>query len=201
MDRPLRSFLDSLVVTSMPPGFDAGGFDCGEAIISEYLCDGTAEADMAASFSQTYLVHAGEELVAYFTVLADAIRLGTKERPDGIVYATAPAVKLGRVGVCKTHQGEGVGQWILQYVVGLARNISDQVGVRYVTLDALRRDWLLDWYGGFGFASNAAEPLLWRAWRMFNGRFRDGDEPDTISMRYDILLERELDLAQGEAAT
>ena len=70
--------------------------------------------------SGSYLVHGdGAELVGYFR------------------YPNAPALKLGRMGVELSHQGKGVGEWILDNVVGLAQLLSEKIGVRYVTLDAL----------------------------------------------------------------
>ena len=148
------SDLDSLDVTPIPPSFNAGGFDCGETDLTDYLCDGTAAEDEKSGFSRTYLVQSDNELVGYFTVLADSIRLKTKERPGGMQYSTAPAIKLGRMGVHKTFRGHKVGTWILDYVVGMARATSRKIGVRYITLDALPAEQLVAWYGYYGFVQN-----------------------------------------------
>ena len=105
----------------LPPAFDAGGFDCGEPELTEYLCDGTAATDEGTSVARTYLVLSEDQLVGYFTVLADAIRLATKERPKDVPYSSVPALKLGRMGVAVASKKQGIGTWILHYVVGMAR--------------------------------------------------------------------------------
>lgn len=128
----------------------------------------------------------GEDLIGYFAVLADSIRLQKKERPGGILYSTAPAIKLGRMGVDRPFRGRGVGVWILDFVVGLARELTARIGVRYVTLDALTRPGLVAWYEDYGFVRNMGEPERRRALAKHLG-FKP--RPDsTVSMRYDVLL-------------
>lgn len=181
------SFLDSLTVQPLPPGFKPGGFDCGEQELTDYLCDGTAQEDEKAGVARTYLVMSEGEFVAYFSVLADAIRLETKERPPGCRYSSAPALKLGRMGRKVEVKGSGIGPWILDYVVGMARDMSKTVGVRYVTLDALKRDRLVAMYEGYGFEKNKghAKGLA----KLLN---KNRDELEHVSMRFDILLQPEV---------
>ena len=172
----------------MPPAFTAGGFDCGEQELSDYLCDGTARRDQEAGMARTYLVRSSGELIGYFSVLADAIRLDTRERPEGCCYSSAPSLKLGRMGVSKDKQGSGVGFWILDYIVGMARAMSSQVGIRYVTLDALKKPTLVAWYKRYGFVENRGhEKGLARLLRL-----RSRDELSHVSMRFDVLLEEEI---------
>jgi predicted GNAT family N-acyltransferase len=184
-------FLASLSVTPLPEGFSADDFDCGEPDLTDYLCDGTAASDEAAGVSRTYLVWSRGKLVAYFAVLADSIRLRTKERPRGMRYPTAPAVKLGRMGVGNEYKGRDVGVWILDLVVGIARELANQVGVRYVTLDALQRPTLIDWYEEYGFVRNVGAADLSKLWLKSLGRFKEGDELQHVSMRFDIKLQEE----------
>ncbi|MFG0253042.1 MAG: GNAT family N-acetyltransferase [Phycisphaerales bacterium JB038] len=188
----MNDLISTISIEIMPPGFDPGGFDCEEPDITEYLCDGSAARDCDASYSQTYLLRRGEELVGYFSVLADSIRLQGGEKPDGVRYPTAPAVTLGRMGVDASFRGNGVGTFVLDYVVGMARALSDDIGVRYVTLDALKRDSLVAWYSNYGFVKNKAVKAEWTAVQKFAGRFKKGQEPPTVSMRYDVLLEEEV---------
>jgi len=114
--------------------------------------------------------------------LADSIRLQTKERPNGISYPSAPAIKLGRMGVQTAYRGRGVGPWIIDNVVGLALEIGSKVGVRYVTLDALQRPKLLAMYEGYGFLRNKAETKT----LMERFGLKSEKQLHMISMRYDI---------------
>lgn len=182
------SFLDTLEVEPLPPALEAGGFDCEEDELTAYLTDGTAARDQASSVARTYLVRSQGELVAYFNVLADAIRLETKEKPDGIVYSSVPALKLGRMGVERGFKKRGVGHWILDYVVGMARATSVSVGIRYVTLDALKKDRLVHWYSSYGFKENKGHAKLLAKILKLASK----DDLSHVSMRYDILLEREV---------
>ena len=186
------AFLDTLTVEPLPPAEKAGGFDCGEPELTDYLCDGTAQKDQLASMARTYIVRSDGALVGYFSVLADAIRLSTKERPHGRPYGSAPAVKLGRMGVAKEYRGCGVGEWILDFVVGMARSMSAGVGVRYVTLDALSRDKLVAWYGRYGFVRNEGHERGLKILREALARISAGKDLPQVSMRFDILLEREV---------
>jgi len=180
------SFLDTLAVEPLPPALNAGGFDCGELDLTDYLCDGSAENDQKASVSRTYLVRTqAGEIVGYFSVLADAIRLHTKERPDGCNYPSAPALKLGRMGRDVKYRGQDIGRWILDYVVGMARAASVRMGVRYVTLDALKRPKLIAWYKEYGFVENKAHGNFMARIRNLASR----DKLDHVSMRFDIVLQ------------
>ena len=181
----------------MPPGFaPPGGFDCDAKDLNDYLLDGSAKRDAGANFSQTYLIMHGTSLVGYFSVLTDAIRLKTKERPDGINYPTAPALKLGRLAVCNEHKRKGVATWALKYVVAMGRSISRGCGCRYITLDALQRADSLGLYEDFGFVRNEDEQWVRKIIRELKQRISQTEPLHNVSMRYDILLKAELPEAE-----
>jgi len=180
-----EAFLATLEIQPASDGFCASEFDCGEPELTGYICDGTSAADQAADVSRSYLVYDPRgDLVGYFSILADSIRLETKERPDGVRYPTAPAIKLGRMAVHEAYKRRGVGPWILDNVVGLALEVGGKVGVRYVTLDALQRPKLIAMYEGYGFVRNKAERRL-MAKVLGLASWRDLRQ---VSMRYDIRL-------------
>jgi GNAT superfamily N-acetyltransferase len=131
-------------------------------------------------------------LVGYFNILADSLTLATKEVPPDCPYTSAPALKLGRMGVDNAFRRQGVGPWILKAVVGIARGMAQVAGVRYVTLDALPRDTLVNWYARHGFVRNEGQERRQRALRL-HFRKTPIDEPlPTVSMRLDILSADEL---------
>ena len=81
--------------------------------------------------------------------------------------------------------------------MGLARSLSQEAGLRYVTLDALPRDGLVRWYEGYGFKKNLAEQhfrrIIKRSGReSLQRRKLEEIELPHISMRFDILLEGEV---------
>lgn len=176
----------------MPPDFDAGGFDCGEADLTDYLQDGTALSDLLHSYARTYVVSSGSEFVAYFTILADSIRLEISEKPEGIRYGSAPALKLGRMACDKSFRGRGIGKLMLAYVVGLARQMSGNMGLRYVTLDASNAN-LERYYESYGFVRNRAEvEEKNRRFNVIKKMLKKRGQPtprppEYISMRFDIM--------------
>lgn len=181
---PDPEFLATLRIEPAPDGYTCPDFDCGEEEISGYICDGTSANDQLAGVSRSYLVLQEEKLVGYFTLLADNIRLETKERPKEIVNPNAPALKLGRLGVDKRFRKRGAGDWILDNVVGLALDLSDSIGLRYVTVDALQRPSLIKWYTDYGFKRNKAMRKKWRVLL----KLADGEEAHFVSMRLDLRL-------------
>ena len=195
------ALLERLTILLMPPAFKAGGFDCGEPEVDEYICDGDAATDEAAAVTRTYLVvdgdrlvGSGDNLVGYVSVMCDAIRLTKEERPTP--YGGAPALKIGRMGVRKEYRGQQVGPWILDRIVGLARNLAKQAGLRYVTLDALPKATLVQWYGRNGFKKNLAEEHFRRVIKRSGSRQLkkkkvEEIELTNVSMRLDILLQQE----------
>ena len=135
----MTQLVDNLTIVPLPPDFQAGGFSCEQDDVDGYLAE-NALADELAGVTRTYLVKDGDEVVAYVSVLSDAIRLDREERPTD--HPGAPAIKIGLMGVRKDYkgrkyQGRTIGCWLIDWVVGLARTLAKQVGVRYVTLDSL----------------------------------------------------------------
>ena len=193
----MAQLVEHLTILPLPPGFQPGGFSCGQEDVDEYI-EKYAVSDELAGVTRSYLVREGDEVVAYVSVLCDAIRMEKEERPTD--HQGAPAIKIGLMGVRKdfrngqrTFQGRSLGEWLLDWVVGLARSMATQVGVRYVTLDALPEPRLVDWYERYGFIKNVGEDKARRTIKKAgsekykNKKLEELDMPH-ISMRLDILL-------------
>ncbi len=111
--------------------------------------------------SMTYLwfLKSTKELVAYVTVLADAISLQgeLKEhfRQQGVLYKSLPALKIGRLCVSDEYLGRGIGTLMIEFTLVLAQRISKEVGLRFITTDAKRnqdsRKDSVHFYKKFGF--------------------------------------------------
>jgi GNAT superfamily N-acetyltransferase len=191
---------DNLTILPIPPDFQPGGFSCGEAEVDAYLTE-SALRDELAGVTRTSLVRDGDALVAFVSVLFDSIELDPGERP--VPHPTAPALKLGAMGVRTDYekrdfQGRTLGVWLLDWVVGLAWTLGAQAGLRYVTLDSLPKEKLVNWYSAYGFKKNIGETqsrqILKHA-RAKSRRVRDKKVEEmvlpTVSMRYDIRLRPE----------
>ncbi|MEX2182129.1 MAG: hypothetical protein WD771_08810 [Gemmatimonadaceae bacterium] len=156
-------------------------FCCKEEEIQAYARE-NALSDEEALVARSYVVVESGKCVGYFTLLTDAIRLKLEERPSTVRYLTVPALKIARIGVEISNGKRQIGEWMLLVIVGLARTISADVGLRYVTLDALDRPKLIQWYERMGFVRSEGEQ---------HHRMRDTGEferpLDVVSMRLDII--------------
>ncbi|MCE2900229.1 MAG: GNAT family N-acetyltransferase [Gemmatimonadetes bacterium] len=164
----------------MPPGFLLGGFRCeapdNADAIGAYLADGTAARDQEVGFSRPYLVRDGAgEVIGYYTLLADAIRLEDGEVDSTWDYRSAPCIKVARLGVRYDRRGSGIGPALLELITVQALELGQQIGVCYLTLDAVGDK--VDWYRkrGFEFTRIADQPST-------EADKANGDR----SMRYDL---------------
>ena len=94
------------------------------------------------SITYLWFLKSNKELVAYVTVLADAISLQgeLKEsfRQQGILYKSLPALKIGRLCVADEYLGRGIGTLMVEFAAILAQRISKRIGLRFITTDAKR---------------------------------------------------------------
>ncbi|MEW6183038.1 MAG: hypothetical protein AB1500_07660 [Bacillota bacterium] len=145
-------------------------FDCGEDEINHFLKDEALE-EQDGGLNVTVLLYYGErnhrwnmfrnfiykkhiaklKLIGFYSICADAILL-TEEERDDIPYAVAPALKIARLGVDKSEQGRWFGVFMIEYVKREAKRLRNELGIRFVTLDAYLNN--VEYYKRFGFVIN-----------------------------------------------
>ena len=135
-------------------------FKSYEKELVDFLAE-DALGNQKKQMSITYLwfLKSTKELVAYVTILADAISLQgeLKEhfRQQGILYKSLPALKIGRLCVADEYLGRGIGTLMIEFVLVLAQRISKEIGLRFITTDAKRnqepRKDSVHFYKKFGF--------------------------------------------------
>jgi GNAT superfamily N-acetyltransferase len=95
---------------------------------------------MDAKINVTYLCRYKGHVAAFFTLSADSIKVNTKDlesfKDKDIPYKEFPAIKIGRLAVCKSYQGLGMGSNLILLIIGRAFKLSECIGVRYVSVDA-----------------------------------------------------------------
>jgi GNAT superfamily N-acetyltransferase len=156
------------------------GFDCGREDQNVFLYE-RAWMDQQEKVSTTYLYYVHGILAGYASVCMDSLPLGTRERGLTIRYKDVGAMKLAQLGVDRRFQGRGLGALIVADVIDLARTISNQVGCRYVTLDAHPE--IAGWYENeLGFKRNK----LRQKQRLEEATGKRDLSTVAISMRYDI---------------
>lgn len=93
----------------------------------------------AEKLGVTYLVFQDSDLVGFVTVSMTCLSiadLGEDEKVKG-VRVPYPALLLGRLAVDKRLRGKGIGASLCRFAIGLAVEVSNTIGCRYVALHTL----------------------------------------------------------------
>ena len=142
---------------------DRGGFDCGVTPLNRYLRE-TARQHIARGIAKTFVLVeeaavAPKPVLGFFTVslcqvLGDDVpSKWTKKLPDQI-----PAMRLGRLAVARTRQGEGLGKVLLVAAIYTVASVADAAGGIGLFVDA-KTEAAAAFYARFGFEPTATRPL------------------------------------------
>jgi len=155
-------------------------FDCGRDDQNEFLRR-WAWPDQNARLSTTYLLDVNGLVAGYITVCMDSLPLSRRERGVEIRYRNVSALKLAQLGVDRRFQGMGIGREAVLIALAFANRVSEQVGCRYVTLDA--HPALEGWYQSLGFTTNR----LRQQERLAEAGLHERDPAEVpVSMRFDL---------------
>lgn len=132
-------------------------FDTDVKELKDFLVE-DAYNNQEISISTTYLWFYNPEnkLVAYLTILNDAIRvhgtqLGKAFVDKGVEYKTLPAIKIGRMCVDRNYLGRGIGTFMVQFVMKLLLEMNEKAGCRFIVLDAKTQTNADHFYKKLGF--------------------------------------------------
>jgi GNAT superfamily N-acetyltransferase len=114
-------------------------------LVDFLLEDALNQQNRKISVTYLWFLIETKELVAYVTVSPDCVKLkkinpelSQKFRDKGINYKSLPALKIGRLCVDDKFQKRGIGKLIIQFSISMAIKLSQQVGCRFLYLDAKR---------------------------------------------------------------
>lgn len=175
-ERPSSEFV--ILAKHKLEGVPPEGFDCQREAQNSFLYE-WAWSDQRQRVTTTYVYRAAGALAGYMAVCMDAVILGTREKPPALRYKNLAALKLAQLGVDHRLSGRGLGTLIIFDAVNLALELSEQVGCRYVTLDA--HPDLVEWYQRLGFKINR----VIQKQRIEAAGTRNPDEIP-VSMRFDL---------------
>lgn len=149
--------LDELRIQKLSAIHDISKFDCGDKDINEFLHK-DALMWQQRKLAITHLIIYNEQIVGFYCTSADSIKLKPQERKiesslDQKRITEVPAVKIGRLGVHKNYQKQGLGSFILKRAIGHILSTSEAIGIRFVTVDAYPQ--MQKWYEKRGFTINA----------------------------------------------
>jgi GNAT superfamily N-acetyltransferase len=127
--------------------------DCGQAALDEWLQVRAGQYERK-NLSRTYVaVRAGTvEIVGYYALSTHRVRFSDLSGAEakGLPSIDIPAILLGRLAVDKSLQGQGLGAYLLIDALRRAYQVSEQIGVRVVEVDAID-DAAQKFYVKFGF--------------------------------------------------
>ena len=150
---------NQLDIVKLSAGFNLSDFDCGDADLNSFLKDDALDYQNG-SLTVTYLCLYKNQIVAYFSLSSDAIRLDPEEKetmPEPKRrLGEYPSVKLGRLGVHKDFRKRGIGKFLIRVVIGkITGIIRKEIGCRFITVDAY--DEAIDFYKKLDFVQNLAK--------------------------------------------
>lgn len=130
---------DKIPVVEMNPDIAqlCRGFRCKRPEFQSYIGGNLIKTESDSILSKCFIVHHEGHLAGYITLLAD--KLALKEQillSEGLTRSTFPAIKIGWLAADRRVKGIGgkLIKWAMEYV---ASNVSDKVGARFLTVDAL----------------------------------------------------------------
>ncbi|HLH50772.1 MAG TPA: GNAT family N-acetyltransferase [Roseiarcus sp.] len=114
---------------------DFADFDCGEPALNDWLRDRALKNQ--SRFSRTYVVCAGNRVVAYFSVSAGAVE---RANAPGKMRRNAPDIipvsVIGRLAVSRDHAGKGLGAEMLADALRRIATASQSIGVAAALIHA-----------------------------------------------------------------
>lgn len=156
-----------------------GSFSCGDADLDDFLANDAQRLGLERAV-QTYLARAvptGPDVLGFVSLMVDAVKLQTRERTSLRLrrsdHPIVPALKIARLGVCKTMQRRaGIGTALVRFAFFKAHDISEAAGCRLLTLDAYPG--AVEFYERLGFVRN---------------REKEYRDRKIVSMRLDLFSE------------
>jgi GNAT superfamily N-acetyltransferase len=162
--------------------YEPYGFTCSREAQQDFLFR-RALGDQEEDISRSFLAYVRADIVGYITLAMDAIPLKPSERPNKeIPFVWLPAVKLCQLAVDARYERRGYGKQLVALAAGMALELSQHVGCRYLTVDAAESR-LVDWYGKQDFTINKLDETEKR-----KRAEKRGVDPSTFptSMRLDL---------------
>ena len=148
-------------------------FDCGDPDLNEFLVEDSKNF-LSQLLAVTYLYEYGDETICFFCVSNDKISHDEKIQnskeiqpdekafsnkewedfrsvfPEGKKLRGYPAVKIGRLGVCKKFRRTGIGTDLLD-TIKMSFLTNNKTGCRFISVDAYNNAETIPFYEKNGF--------------------------------------------------
>jgi len=139
---------------------DRSTFDCGQPMLNDWLKDRAGQFDHR-DLSRTFVATRPDEahVIGYYAISTHRVIYDVLPSAEakGLPRLDVPVVLIGRLAVDLRMQGQGLGALLLVDALRRSLQISEQVGIRAVEVDALNET-ARHFYLKFGFRSLLDDP-------------------------------------------
>lgn len=133
-----EDILENYHYEKLSPMHDLTKFSCGVDDLDEFLKkDALKQQDN--NLNVTYLAVWEDEILGYVSILADKVECKKIDKNIPTKYPDYPAIKIGRLAIDERYKGIGLGNEILASICELINDISQELGVKFITVDAYFR--------------------------------------------------------------
>lgn len=149
-----------LVVEQLKPRrHDRNGFACGEPTLDAYLRQQAAQHHRDGISTTHVLVDEADpsRILGYYSLSAAQLLLTDLQEADRkrLPNYPVPAIRMGRLAVSTSEQGEGHGDYLLAHAVARCLGLREQLGVHVLLVDALHEK-AARFYRAYGFREATA---------------------------------------------
>jgi len=126
------------------------GFHCRSEGINKFVLS-EAQSFQEEMLGTTYLFSSNGKIVAFVTLQMAEIKRDSLSRKDRLQIGRDryPAVQIGQLAVHVDYENNDVGTYVLDWSIGKAMKISEQIGCRFVVLNAEIE--AIEFYEKYGF--------------------------------------------------
>jgi len=141
--------------------FDRSGFDCGEPALNDFLQKRLSQ-ELKARSCACYILHEEEQkqVLGYYTLSASQVVAthfkGVEKRLPR--YPDIPVTLIGRLAICNSQQGRGLGGALLADAIKRAYDHSGLIGACAVVVDA-KDEQAVAFYEKYGFQRFAEDKM------------------------------------------
>ncbi len=141
---------------------DRGGFDCGSAELNDYL-QKYARQNHEAGGAKSFVAVPPDEpsrVLGYYSISPGAVEFARvpARLTKKLGRYEVPVFRLGRLGVSRSLQGQGLGADLLLAAGVRALSVASQIGGVALAIDA-KGGRAAEWYERFGAARLLDDPL------------------------------------------
>lgn len=154
----------ALIVPSLDKAVhDRAAFDCGEPALDEFLKSKAAQ-HQARRVSRTFVLTDSAQprrILGYYSLSNSQIAREqlSDEEAKALPRHPVPAVRLARLAVGRSEQGQRLGQWLLMDAIKRCALVGQQSGVYALVVDAKNEE-AKRFYERFGFVAIAGYPQV-----------------------------------------